>query len=92
MAHIRNLEDFAINLLNQYHRRGLLTWHDNIPTDEIWVKVGGDHGEGTFKMMLQIAKMANANSKHNTSVTAIVSYKDSPQNINIVMSQFKNLI
>ena len=34
--------------LHSIHR---LVWHDNtIPEEEIWVKVGGDMGGGTFKL------------------------------------------
>ena len=37
------------------HRTEALTWHDNaIPNDEIWVKVGGDKGGGSFKMSFQV--------------------------------------
>ena len=26
------------------HRAGRLTWHDVIPSDEVWIKLGGDKG------------------------------------------------
>ena len=32
---------------------GTLTWHNGvIPSTEIWIKLGGDKGGGTFKMNL----------------------------------------
>lgn len=37
------------------HRTQTLTWHDGgIPKDEVWVKLGGDKGGGTFKMSFQV--------------------------------------
>ena len=33
----------------------MLTWHDNnIPREEVWVKLGGDKGGGSFKMSFQV--------------------------------------
>ena len=30
-----------------------LIWHDGIiPADELWLKIGGDKGQGTFKLNL----------------------------------------
>lgn len=37
------------------HRTDALTWHNGtIPTNEIWVKIGGDKGGGSFKMSFQV--------------------------------------
>ena len=37
------------------HRAEALTWHDDaIPKDEIWVKMGGDKGGGSFKMSFKV--------------------------------------
>ncbi|GFS00066.1 amine oxidase [Elysia marginata] len=34
-------------------QRDSLTWHDGaIPGNEMWVKVGGDHGQGSMKLSL----------------------------------------
>ena len=64
---IEDVAKLMTQLLDQYNKEGKLTWHnDPIPQDEIWVKVGGDHGGGSFKLTLQIANIANPNSKHNT--------------------------
>lgn len=41
-----------------YHRNGRLSWHaERIPEDEIWIKIGGDKGGGTFKMCIQIVNV-----------------------------------
>ena len=58
----------------------LLTWHtinNDIPEDQIWLKVGGDHGGGSFKMPLQTANIQSQNSKHNTFMIRMANAKDS---------------
>lgn len=38
-----------------FYSAQMLTWHDdNIPRDEVWVKIGGDKGGGSFKMSFQV--------------------------------------
>ena len=50
-------------LIFKYHRNGLLYWHDGrIPSDEVWLKIGGDKGGGTFKMAVQIVNVRNPNA------------------------------
>ena len=39
------------------HRAGRLTWHDVIPSDEVWIKLGGDKGGETFKMSFPIVNV-----------------------------------
>ena len=73
-----NLPSFVTELLDQYEEEGLLTWQQNtIPHDEIWVKVGGDHGGESFKLMLQIANTSMPNSKNNTFLLLTIDAKDS---------------
>ncbi len=32
-----------------------LTWHDGlIPSNEVWLKIGGDKGGSSFKMSIQL--------------------------------------
>ena len=39
-----------------------LTWHDGvISADEIWIKIGGDKGGGSFIMNFQICNVSNPN-------------------------------
>ena len=35
-------------------RYKMLLWNTGIPENEVWVKVGGDKGGGTFKMCYQV--------------------------------------
>ena len=58
----------------------LLTWHNInnvIPEDQIWLKVGGNHGGGSFKMPLQTANIQSQNSKQNTFMNRKANAKDS---------------
>lgn len=44
---IKDVPKLVEQLLDLYDREGKLSWHDGtIPEDEIWAKVGGDHGGG----------------------------------------------
>ncbi|XP_072176962.1 uncharacterized protein [Diadema setosum] len=63
-----------------------LTWHNgNIPEGEIWVKVGGDKGKGTFKLMIQIANVGRPSSLHNTRVILLFPGNDSPYNLQVAL-------
>ena len=58
----------------------LLTWHNInnvIPEDQIWLKVGGNHGGGSFKTPLQTANIQSPNSKHNPFMNHMAKSKDS---------------
>ena len=50
--------------------------HHEFLNNEIHVKIGGDHGGGSFKMNLQIVNTANPNSKDNTIIFSIFEAKD----------------
>ena len=40
-----------------------LTWHEGIiPSDEIWVKLGGDKGGDTMKVSFQLVNVPTPNS------------------------------
>ena len=85
---IEDVTKLVTQLLDQYDKEGKLTWHnDTIPQDEIWVKVGGDHGGGSFKITLQTANIANPNSKRNTCLL-IANRKDIPVNRRRLLSLF----
>ena len=64
IAYIENIPDFVKSVSDQYDQNNKLTWHNGtIPSNEIWIKVGGDHKAGSFKTMLQVANLPNANSR-----------------------------
>ena len=67
-----------------------MTWHSGaIPSDEVWVKLGGDKGHGSFKMNLQIVNTSHPNSIKNTTVVALFQAGDSITNLTIALEQYK---
>ena len=59
--------------------KATLTWHaGTIPGNEIWLKLGGDKGDGYFKMNFQIINTQAPNSAHNTCV-----FCDTLTNLNV---------
>ena len=79
-----------MNLLNQCEEENLLTWHHSaIADNEIWAKTGGDYGGSSFKLMLQIGNVREANSKKNACLITIVDCKDSHENLAKVLKPFK---
>ena len=82
LGKVTDLPQLVEQLLDHYDQEGHLTRHDGaIPDNEVWVKIGGDHGGGSFKYTLQIANLKNTNSKHNTCLLVILDCKDSPDNL-----------
>ena len=66
--------------------------HPFIPKDEIHVKIGGDHGGGSFKMSYQIASVMHPNKLENTVIFSISTNKDSRANLRICLERFKTHI
>ena len=75
-ASIDDLPVFVSNLLNQYQEKEKLTWHNKtISDDEIWIKIGADHGGDSFKLVLKVANVDNPNSKDNTFLVHMLECK-----------------
>ena len=51
---------FVTDFLDKYSETGQLVWN-GILTNETWVKVGADHGQGSLKMALQLANTDSPN-------------------------------
>ena len=75
-------------MFSPLHRHGRLTWHDIIPKDEIWIKIGGDKGGGSFKMAFQIANTQNPNAKSNTVVYTAFEAPDNAYNIKLGLERY----
>lgn len=61
-----------------------------IPKDEIWVKIGGDKGGGSFKMAFQVGNLKNPNAKFNTIVYTAFEAPDNPYNIQVGLGRYTN--
>ena len=63
-----------------------LVSHEGIPANEIWVKVGGDHGGGSMKSTFQILNVDKPNSVENTVVWNLFLAGDSYKNLRRAMA------
>eukprot|EP00057_Strongylocentrotus_purpuratus_P034143 XP_794084.3 PREDICTED: uncharacterized protein LOC589347 [Strongylocentrotus purpuratus] len=87
---VNSLSALVQDLLEEYDQLGELTWHeDHIPEGEIWLKVGGDKGGGTFKMMIQVANVNRPNSLHNTRVIMLFPGSDSTFNLDVSLETIR---
>ena len=69
-----------------YNREHRLTWHSGlIPPQEIWVKIGGDKGQGSMKTSFQICNVPHPNSCKNSVIFSIFEATDTATNINIAL-------
>ena len=67
-----------------------LTWHSGaIPSDEIWVKVGGDKGQGTFKLNLQLMNTTNPNSVKRTTLLSVFKADDTTTNLHTALNMYR---
>ena len=79
---IADLPRFVDWLIDSYDQQNMLTWRKgSIPKNEIWVKIGGDHGKNSLKFTLQIANISNPNAGNNTAVIAVAAVCDSHDNM-----------
>ena len=88
-AYMYNLVGHVIHRLDALEKEEMLAHHTFIPADEIHVKIGGDHGDTSFKFCYQIANVSNPNSKENTVVFSIFEAKDTRPNLKTCLSRFK---
>ena len=73
-----------------YNREHRLTWHSGlIPPQEIWVKIGGDKGQGSMKTSFQICNVPHPNSCKNSVIFSIFEATDTATNINIALEYFR---
>eukprot|EP00731_Ephydatia_muelleri_P025532 Em0017g615a len=83
----------VVERLEENDRAGRLTWHNGvIPASEIWIKLGGDKGSGTFKMNFQIVNVAAPNSVNNTCVFCCFEADDSYTNLHIALERYKEQV
>ena len=67
-----------------------LTWHDGVITEkELWLKLGGDKGHGSFKLNLQLVNTSAPNSMKNTRVLSVFKAGDSTLNLHTALDMYK---
>ena len=78
--------NILLKIFNRVHR---LTWHNGaIPEEEIWIKLGGDKGGGTFKFNFQICNTPTPNSPRNTCVFSIFAAPDTITNLHTAADRY----
>ncbi|XP_071477750.1 uncharacterized protein [Diadema antillarum] len=93
LIQVSNLQTLVFDLLEQYDDLDELTWHKGrIPNDEVWLKVGGDKGGGTFKMMIQLANLERPNSLSNTRIVLLYPGTDTSYNLDVALKSFSTQV
>ncbi|KAK3736237.1 hypothetical protein QZH41_019804, partial [Actinostola sp. cb2023] len=88
-----SLTNAVMKHLEENKKCNRLTWHNGIiPQDEIWLKVGGDKGGGTFKMCFQIGNVPSPNSPQNTIVFNLFQAPDNYANLTLALSRYSEEI
>ena len=83
-----SLHNFHTPSTSSHSRAGQLTWHNGkIPHDKLFVKIGGDHGQGSMKLEFQLANVIKPNSSKITVVFVIYEGKDTRNNLQTVLQQ-----
>ncbi|XP_078676403.1 uncharacterized protein LOC144913533 [Branchiostoma floridae x Branchiostoma belcheri] len=63
-AYLESLNSAILDNLSRASSSGKLTWHeDEISEEEVWMKILGDHGRGSFKMAFQPLNKPQTNLK-----------------------------
>jgi len=89
VASFPGLTDLILHFITLNEESDLLTWRDGaIPEDEVWVKVGGDHGDDSFKLCFQIVNVAHPNSLENTVPFLVFVAKDSASNLATLLKPY----
>ena len=79
---------YVIHYLDSLKENNLLV-DSSIPLDKIFLKLGGDHGGGSFKMSFQVANVENPNKPENTVVFSVLETKDYKSNLVLCLERFK---
>ena len=89
MVTIPDLVGTVHHYLNQLEATDQLHWHDGaIPKDEVWVKIGGDHGGESFKMSFQIVNVQQCNALRHIIPFIIFAAKDTAANLCTALQPF----
>ena len=59
------------------------------PEDELWVKLGGDKGRGSFKFNLQLCNTIAPNSMKNTALLSVFKAGDITTNLHTALDMYR---
>lgn len=87
-AYLYNIVAHALNRLSLLKSTNNLICYPTME-NEIQIKIGGDHGDDSFKMGYQIANVEHPNRPSNTVVFSFFYGKDTRANLKTCLSRFK---
>lgn len=89
VVQVKNLTDFVHEILGRLEAAGkLIDFPDGDLSNAIGVKLGGDHGGGSFKLSLSVVNVEKPNSKDNTYMFCMFEGRDSRYNLEQVMTHY----
>jgi len=59
-----------------------------IPEDQLFVNLGGDHGQGSMKFAFQLANLEKPNSSKKTVVFSLFKAKDTRNNLRTSLERY----
>ena len=90
LIQVKSISAFLEQRLDEYDAANKLIYSsNNIPTDEIWVKFGGDHGGDSFKVAMQILNLEAPNARGHTNVILCFKGKDYHSNLKKTLGPLK---
>ena len=63
-----------------------------IPSNEIWLKLGGDKGHGSFKFNLQLCNVEHPNSQKHTRLLSMFIGGDSSTNLHTCLDMYREQV
>ena len=88
-CYLYNLVGYVLKYLDDLKANKLLCDHPFIPSDEIHLKIGGDHGGGSFKASFQVGNVLHPNQSSNTVIWSIMEAKDYRSNLLLCLERFE---
>jgi len=78
---IEDLVSLVMHFIELNDAAGTLVWPATVPKEEVWVKIGGDHGGQSFKLCFELVNVTHPNALCNTIPFLVFAVKDSPTNL-----------
>lgn len=63
-----------------------------IPDDELWIKLGGDKGRGSFKFNFQLVNTPRPNSVKKTVLVSVFKAGDSAVNLHTALDKYQEQV
>ena len=92
VVHVPDMCAFVKERLNNYEEQHKLVWNEGMPENEVWIKIGGDHGGSSFKLCLPVCNVEKPNSNENTVAFCCMPAKDLYPNLESLASIYADEI